>query len=188
MRAAKISAVAFGCLFLFAFTFAFAFNPPQGGSSGSSSSTAKHAVKITGSATSGADGDGTTGALAASTWHTVSDWDTEVFDEGGLWDAGTPGTITIQRTGTYLVGFAANFPTGNGVGDRLIQFLKNGAALDSRYESAEAADTVNTEMTHLSLVSLTAGDALTMRVYHTDTNAGMEFAYLNSYVWVQEIR
>lgn len=105
---------------------------------------------------------------------TVS-WDTADANIGGMWTAGSPTLITIQKTGQYLVTFAPYFDPTSTVGSRNAHLALNGTSGAQFIEGdARTANVANGEAKQPKISQsfvFTAGDVLRGMVYQDSGGA-----------------
>jgi hypothetical protein len=100
----------------------------------------------------------------ANATNTVLDWDSEVFDFGGLHDLSTnPSRITIETAGKYLVGAYLQF-VANATGVRVVSILLNGSTI-SGDQRVTAGAGVTTNITPVALLDLAVGDYVEVLVF-----------------------
>jgi hypothetical protein len=97
-----------------------------------------------------------TGNLVATVGNLAEDYDT-----ANMHDPASPDQLTAPRTGLYLVTAEGNFGF-DAAGSRFLGFAKNGMSCCGRVFAA-AAPNINTLLTTSTIMSLTAGDAVTLK-------------------------
>ena len=109
-----------------------------------------------------------------STFSTLT-FDTEVFDQGNLFDAGQPTRLTAATTGIYLISASVQFGN-NQTGMRHVNLTKNGSS-DFATESRNAVSTsgFSTYITISTVQAMSGGDYVEVRVFQ-NSGASMNVA------------
>lgn len=86
---------------------------------------------------------------------------------GDMWVVGDPTKITIRTTGIYLIAGNVSFAT-NSTGIRSAAILLNGSSIYPLAETLVSAASANTtNLSVVTILSLTAGNYITLNVYQT---------------------
>jgi hypothetical protein len=104
--------------------------------------------------------------LATNTYAAVS-YDAVEWDNRAQFNSGTPTRLTATVAGKYRVTATVNFEI-NGVGERVVNFRKNGNSTDRYgYQGVRALSTLHTQVTTTHTFDLAAGDYIQTFAYQT---------------------
>lgn len=99
----------------------------------------------------------------------VVPWQAVIQDRSGLWAAGTPNRLTVDKPGMYLVNAQVEF-AANATGDRELSIRKNGAANDVLKTTLKSSTLAN-DLALSGVLQLGAGEYIELWANQTSTGA-----------------
>lgn len=106
-------------------------------------------------------------------------WDTKIEDVGGWWDPGSPSVAVVPEDGVYLLAANLLWDGTAGGNQRKARFARNGALI----RGTTAPGVSFAEQALFGISSLSAGQALSVSMYHNDPAADHSILRRSSPVW-----
>ena len=103
----------------------------------------------------------------ANNTNTVVTYDTEVFDTGGLYAAGTPNRFTITQAGLYLITGSIEWSNSTTTGKRTFGIYVNGTLQIAAVDDGITTHTNAVEQNISALYLLAAADYVQLKAYQT---------------------